>query len=127
MVAIEVTNQSIKNWRAQEVEKAFGIRRVRKSELLDAWLNAEPVGTERQWAEVERLRRSAEEDIDTWNEPALKFLFIGPLVSLIDFSTEHYNNFLEQTLTVSNDEVSARGYVDYMVAHHRHAGRPAPQ
>jgi len=120
---MEQVNQSFKNWKAQEVEKAFGIKRTKKSVLLDRWLDARPSSTERQWDEVERLRQSAEDNVDAWNEAALKFFFIGPLVSQVNFNTDGYSGFLEQTLVISNETVSARGNVDFMVA----AGRQIPE
>ena len=115
-------DKSFKNWLAQDVEESFGIVRTRQSHVLDRWLTATPAVPEGRLEEVERLRLSAEKDIDAWNEAAIKFFFIGPLVSIVDFNTEGYHGFLEQTLTVSNANTSARGNVDFMVA----AGREKP-
>lgn len=116
-------NTSFKFWLAQEVEKVFGVRRVKHSPVLDRWLEARPPITQYQRVSVERLRLSAEDSIDAWNEEALKFFFIGPLCSLIDFNTENYRGFLERTLTIKKGKHEARGNVDFMVA----TGRQTPE
>lgn len=61
--------------------------------------------------------------MDAWNEAALKFLFLGPLMSLVDFQSDKYGPFLEQSLTISNDLATARGNVDFMVATGRQIAR----
>ena len=116
------TDESFKNWRAQEVETAFGIKRVKRSALLDRWLAAQPEYGKYDSITVERLRQDAEDNIDSWNEAALKFFFIGPIVSLVNFNEEDYHGFLEQTLYVENDQARARGNVDFLVA----TGRDIP-
>ena len=120
---MDAQDKSFKNWLAQEVEKYFDIRRTRQSKVLDRWLNARPDVTQDQLHGVERLRAAAERDIDAWNEAAVKFFFIGPLIALIDFNQEGYHGFLEQTLTLSNERATARGNVDFMVA----SGRQTPE
>ena len=119
----DTINKSFKNWLAQDVEEVFGISRTKKSDLLDRWLNANPTLTEYQTITMERLRADAEDNIDAWNEHALKFFFIGPLVTLIDFNEDDFHGFLEQTLTVSTDQVTARGNVGFMVAAGREKAR----
>ena len=116
--------KSFKNWKAQQVEKAFGIQRTWVSDVLDRWLKNDLELSEREHHELRDLQQLAYYNIDAWNEAALKFLFIAPLVYKIDFqSSKNYKGFLEQTLIVENDEVIARGNVDYMIA----TGRETPE
>ena len=110
------TDESFKNWIADEVERTFGVRRTKRSPLLDRWLAAEPEISEFHRRSVENLRQDAEDNIDAWNEAALKFFFIGPIVSLVDFNEEDYHGFLEQTLYLETDKGAARGNVDFLVA-----------
>ena len=113
---MDTDNRSFKRWNAQEVEKTFGIHRTKKSKLLDQWLESQPAATPFQLQSVEYLRAAAEDDIDAWNEAALKFFFIGPLVALIDFNEQDYHGFLEQQLVIEQEGVQARGNIDFMVA-----------
>ena len=115
-------DKSFKNWIADEVERTFGIRRTKRSPLLDRWLAARPEISEFYRQSVENLRQDAEDNIDAWNEAALKFFFIGPIVSLVDFNEEDFHGFLEQTLYLETDKGIARGNVDFLVA----AGRAVP-
>ena len=57
-------DESLKNRLAQDVEESFGIVRTRQSHVLDRWLAATPEVPEGRLEEVERLRLSAEKDID---------------------------------------------------------------
>ena len=117
------TDESFKNWLVQDVEETFGIRRIKESALLDRWLDSRPEFTSLQATLLNRLRQDAEENIDAWNEHALKFFFIGPMVMAVDFNEENFHGFLDQTLTVSNGNVTARGNVDFMVATGRQVAR----
>lgn len=116
-------NKSFKNWRAQEVEEVFGIRRVFESPLLDIWLTSDPEVDDYKLITAERLRQELRVNVDSWNEAALKFFFIGPFVGLVGFNTQKYSGFLEQTLTVETQTGSARGNIDFMVA----TGREIPR
>ena len=57
-------NTDFKNWIADEVERTFGIRRVKKSELLDRWLAAQPEVSDFHRRSVENLRQDAEDNVD---------------------------------------------------------------
>lgn len=110
-------DKSVKNWKAQEVEKAFGVKRTWENAVLERWITTTVDIPERQLERLEELRSSAFYYIDSWNEAAIKFLFIGPLIQMVQFASEgKFNSFLEQTLTISNDTATARGNVDFMVA-----------
>ena len=114
---------AFRNWTSRDVEKTFGLERVKQSEILARWLASEPEIPQLDWNRAEALRRIAEDEIDGWNEPALTYFFIAPLVALINFNEGDYRGFLEQTLTVTKDDVVARGNVDFMVA----TGRLTPE
>ena len=116
-------NKSFRNWKAQEVEEIFGLKRVYESASLRKWLSTEQIFDELTLTTAERLRQELLRNVDAWNEAALKFFFIGPFVGLIGFNAETYSGFLEQTLTVEQDGIVARGNVDFMVANGREIAR----
>lgn len=117
-------SKSFKNWSAEEVELTFGVTRTWESQALDEWLNADVSVTPEDREDLAALCKTARFKIDSWNEAALKFFLIAPLINQVDFaSSSHYNGFLEQTLTISNEAASARGNVDFMVA----TGREKPR
>ena len=113
---MDMITKSFKYWKAQEIEQIFGVRRVWESALLDQWLNEEVIIDESKLLRAEELRLMLRRNVDDWNEPALKFFFIGPLVSLVNFNEENFHGFLEQPLSIQDEEVNTHGNVDFMVA-----------
>lgn len=113
-----------KYWKTQEVEDTFGIAPATDNSLLEDWLSADCEITEREREELEDLKANLIKKVKYWNEAAMKFFFLGPLMRLVDYDNDEYNAFLEQTLHVKlNDEVIASGNVDFLVA----TGRQIPK
>lgn len=54
--------------------------------------------------------------VQDWNEAALKFFFLGPLMSLVWFDSEDYSAFLESSLSVEVNGQITQGKIDFMVA-----------
>lgn len=106
-----------KYWRTQEVEDTFGITPATDISLLEDWLSADCEITDKEREKLEDLKADLIKKVKYWNEAAMKFFFLGPLMRLVDYDGDEYNAFLEQTLHVKlNDEVIASGNVDFLVA-----------
>jgi len=108
--------KSFESWTFEDVELTFSIKRIENHPLLMAWIS-----TPCEISEIEkniikhhsnRLRRS----VEAWNEDELKMLFIGPLISVVDFDTEKYKAFTQRSLTLKTDKEEASGLVDLMIA-----------
>jgi hypothetical protein len=110
-------NESFKYWLTQEVEEVFGIAPSQDTRLLEDWLAADCELTEREREELNALKNELIQKVKYWNEAALKFFFLAPFMRLVDYNTDQYNGFLEQSLqTKLNNEVIAAGNVDFLVA-----------
>ncbi|MEM1121268.1 MAG: hypothetical protein AAGJ18_12525 [Bacteroidota bacterium] len=109
--------KSFKYWKRQEVQEAFGLQRVFDLPVMKDFLDVkEVVISEYEQKELEALRSEIERYGTEWNEAALKVLFLGPLLRLVNFHIGIYNPFLEHSLTVQIGEDTASGKVDFMVA-----------
>ncbi|MEM6697528.1 MAG: hypothetical protein AAF806_16335 [Bacteroidota bacterium] len=109
--------KSFKHWKRQEVQDTFGLERVFELSALEEWLNVDGVEiNEYEKSELEKLRKDLERYSADWNEAAIKFFFLGPLIRLVNFHVGAYNPFLEHSLTAYIDEDTTSGKVDFMVA-----------
>lgn len=114
--------KSFKFWTSEDVEKTFGIKRVRNSKLLLDWINAnENDLSDEKKVFLKNLQENLIEEIEYWNEEELKFHFMGKFVDLIKFEQfERYRSFLGRTLTAEVDGMILSGEVDFMVATGKH-------
>ncbi len=115
--------KSFERWTIDEVEKFFGIHQTYKNATLEAWLSSTVELTEIERNTLERLRQTALENIEFWNEEDLKMKFIAFLLALVPFDEQRFKGFLERTIkaTIKGDVLS--GIVDYVVA----TGKAEPQ
>lgn len=112
-----------KYWIRQEVDEVFGVKEVRKHELLEKWLEAELDISDKEKERLEELRLLLDENVDLWNEAELKMNFLGPLLLLVNYNTAHYRTFMERPLVVEKNGDTASGTVDFMIA----KGRQEPR
>lgn len=115
--------QSFKFWKPEDVERYFDIKLSRKSEALEDWLAADDPLSAKEKEELNALRERLIENVQDWNEAALKFYFLGPLMGLIWFKSERYSSFLENKLTIELVDQTVQGNIDFMVA----TGRQTPR
>ena len=75
------------------LDKTFGIEQTESSDVLDDWMNRrekEDVSDFEKMS-IERLQKNMRRNIYSWNEQELALNFIGPLISLITFSSKKFN------------------------------------
>ena len=119
--------KAFRDWKFEEVQRTFGIRRLFDYPPLDKLLDTyhEPIPQTK--AILEELRQELLYTIDTLNEEELKVYFIGPLLRLIPFRTGERRPFLDRPMTFSYGGVSTPvmpdrdvqetgGKVDWMLA-----------
>ena len=98
------------------IDKTFRTRRAEQLPALDAWLTrpAEISAFERE--ALLRFQRLLNFNVHDWNEYELDTHFIGPIFSLVDFSTLDFNHFGQRELSATVDDILLYGRVDGMVA-----------
>jgi len=99
-----------------KLDKQFGLKQVRTSSILSGWLARvnELTDLERQILLLfqDRLERNGHD----WNEQELSLHFIGPIFSLVDFTTDNFNLFAERYLSGTVGGIELRGEPDGMIA-----------
>lgn len=109
--------KDFRDWKFEEVQRTFDIRRSFDYPPLDELLLAHHEPTAPARAILEELRRELMYTIDTLNEEELKVYFIGPLLRLIPFRAGGRRPFLDRPMTFSYKEgQETNGKVDWMLA-----------
>lgn len=96
--------------------KTFRLKRLLKSPDLDAWLNQPIELTQREKENLQEFQDLLQFNILSWNEQELALHFIGPVFSLVRFSTEQFNLFAERYIEAIVDDVKLSGKPDGLIA-----------
>ncbi|MEM6700605.1 MAG: hypothetical protein AAF599_19525, partial [Bacteroidota bacterium] len=86
--------QFFKYWKPEDVERFFDVSAIKASPALEEWLAADDPITDKEKEQLNALKERLIENVQDWNEAALKFYFLGPFMSLIWFKSKEYNSFL---------------------------------
>lgn len=98
------------------LDKTFRTRRAEALPSLDAWLNRPAELSDFDREALRRFQRLLNFNVHDWNEYELDTHFIGPLFSLVDFSTLDFNHFGQRELSATVDDILLYGRVDGLVA-----------
>jgi hypothetical protein len=105
------------------LEKRFGLVETDKLESLNSWLSMTSELSEFQKMSLLFHQKELKFNIWNWNEQELSLHFIGPMISLSEFSTNTFNIFAQRTLTGIIDDVELSGKPDGIIA----KGRREPE
>jgi len=108
--------KSFETWTLEELQNSFGLKQLENSEVLNNWISSTKEINENDKTQLEKYRISIKKYINTWNEDELKMHFIGPLLMLVDFTTENYKSFTQRTIKTKINDIEVGGKVDFMVA-----------
>jgi hypothetical protein len=115
----KIKNKSFENWLYEDVGKAFGITRLYDHALWDMFDTLQFDKTHSQSSAIEELRLRLRKYVDAWNEDEIKFLFISPLINLVNYSTsDKYKIFTQRPMSVTynNGTSITSGKVEFMIA-----------
>ena len=118
-----MATKSFDKWDTDDVERTFGLQRVRHSPVFDEWMSAKHTPEDYERAMIERFREELTEAVDSWNEDELKFRFIAPFIGLMRYNSSNINSFTQRPLTAKVNDITLTGRVDFMVA----TGRTKPR
>ncbi len=118
-------HKSFKDWQAEEVEKTFGIKRLRTLPVLEHLKTLKFPQNHSLTDTLEKYRLEAFDYIDSWNEDEYKFFFISPFFKLVDFTSQYYKAFTQRPMSVTynKDTETTSGNVEFMLA----KGRQIPE
>ena len=99
------------------MEDFFGIAPAKDKTRMEDWENVSKDCSEEEHQELLSLQEHLIAKVKYWNEAALKFYFLGPLIRMVKYDTDRYNSFLEQNLKLKiNDALDISGNFAFLVA-----------
>jgi len=113
------TPKPFEQWRAQEVERKFGLEKIDRTPALTQWLSVAG-DTPVQWqAFMEELRLALFLDGGAWNETELLNRFISPFLRTLGFTDRKrkVTEYSARPLVLWDDNFPAKGVVDWFVAY----------
>jgi hypothetical protein len=115
--------KSFKDCNLKFLEKTFGIEQIDTLHALDSWLAmpSEPSAFEEE--SLLHLRSVLNFNIHDWNEYELDSHFIGPIFTLVNFSTKKFNHYSQRFLQGQVGDYQLFGKPDGIVS----AGRREPE
>ncbi len=111
-----IMTRNFREWTLAELDKTFHLRQIRTSPVLEDWLGgaAGISGAERQMLTV--FRDKLLRNVHDWNETELAQYFIGPVLTLADYTTDYFNLFAERHFQAVVDGIEMAGKPDAMIA-----------
>lgn len=111
-------NKSFESWLYEEVGQAFGLTRLYEHIF---WQDFETLKVPQNYPHlttIEELRKDLLKYVDTWNEDELKFMFISPFISLVQYRSDNYKIFTQRPMSVQyeNGTKTTSGKVEFMLA-----------
>jgi hypothetical protein len=118
LTMVRIRNKAFEEWLYEEVETAFGLTRLFAHPFLNTLKEKKISPTVAQSEQLEKLRSRLFEYVDSWNEDEIKFLFISPLIDMVDYKSTHYKVFTQRPMSVAyeNGTKTTLGKVEFMIA-----------
>jgi hypothetical protein len=107
---------TFKNWNLDELDKAFGLKQVWKSDLMTAWQNFPVEVDEFEEKTLLNLQAPLIKGGRSWNEVELENKFISPLIMTAKIDDDNVGYFLERNLSGVVGDYELSGIVDGMIA-----------
>ena len=109
--------RQFKDWEFSQIHKEFGYKRHYEGfALLETWLKADDPINEAEKIALMALAKKLFYNAESWNEDELKFLFISPLVQLVNFSYLEYKIFTQRKFSAVLGDWQVSGIVDFVIA-----------
>ena len=120
---MELIKKSFRDCTLTFMDKTFKMRQVETLEALENWLNTSNEETSFEQQQLLYFQKKLKFNVHNWNEYELDTHFIGPIFTIVDFSSYEFNHFQQRDFggVVENYELS--GKPDSMVA----SGRREPE
>jgi len=113
------------DWNLDELEETFGLKEVFEHQILTNWIQASTSAELKDYetAFIKHVQKKAIYNVESWNEVELGEFCIGPILTLVDFTTEKFNIFSERGFKAVVGEYELSGEPDAIIA----KGRRSPK
>lgn len=120
---MELINKSFRDCTLTFMDKTFKMRQVLEVPPMKDWLNTANEISDFEQQALLYYQKSLRFNVHNWNENELNEHFIGPVFTLVDFSSYEFNHFSQREVSGQVDNFFLSGKPDSMVA----SGRREPE
>lgn len=118
-----IREKSFRECTLQYLDEAFQLEEVQMLPALAEWLAMSVEISDHERQQLIHLKKVLAFNVHDWNEHELDSRFIGPMFTLIDYSSTHYNHFAQRDLEGTVEGVRLFGKPDGVIA----SGRREPK
>lgn len=118
-----VQEKSFKECTLHYLDKTFKLEQTRTLPALEQWLAMAAAISEIEHHLLLHLKNVLTFNVHDWNEHELDSHFIGPLFTMVDYSSTKYNHFAQRDLAGTVEGIRLFGKPDGMIA----SGRREPE
>ncbi|MCI5157715.1 MAG: hypothetical protein D3906_04605 [Candidatus Electrothrix sp. AUS1_2] len=108
--------RSFREWTLAELDRTFQLTVLDTSPVLEDWLNSPAEISSFEQQALCSFQTLLKTHVYDWNETELAYNFIGPLMTLVRFSTKEFNFFAERPLSGVVDKIEMSGRPDGIIA-----------
>ncbi len=120
---MELINKSFRDCTLTFMDKVFKMRQLDTLLDLDDWVSTPNDISDFERQNLLHYQRLLTFNVHNWNEAELDVHFIGPMFSLVNFSSYDFNHFSQREVSGTVDNYFLSGKPDSMVA----SGRREPE
>jgi hypothetical protein len=120
---MEKLEKSFKDCTLKFLEKTFDLEEVDSLPSLSDWLNTEMPLSDFEKQSLLHLRQVLDFNVHDWNEYELDSHFIGPVFTLVNFSSKKFNHYSQRFIKGIVGDYELSGKPDGIVS----AGRREPE
>lgn len=123
LLGMELINKSFRDCTLTFMDKTFKMRQIQEVAPMKDWLNIPNEISDFERESLLFYQEGLAFNVYSWNEHELKKHFIGPIFTLVDFSSYEFNHFSQREVSGQVDNYFLSGKPDGMVA----SGRREPE
>jgi hypothetical protein len=109
---------SFERWTIDAVRRGLNVTEAFHHPALERILKVKPKLSPKDVEEIQLHQKNLLRHITRWNEQELQVFFIAHILAMVNFEDEaaEYRPFMQRSLTVTIDDITLTGRVDFMVA-----------
>ena len=115
--------KSFKECTLKYLDKMFALEQVKTLPSLEQWLTMSAEISDIERHQLIHLKNVLDFNVHDWNEHELDSRFIGPMFTLVDYSSNKHNHFAQRDLEGTVEGVRLFGKPDGIIA----SGRREPE
>ncbi|XCN73217.1 MAG: hypothetical protein Q3M24_00180 [Candidatus Electrothrix aestuarii] len=108
--------RSFREWSLADLDRTFALTVLDTSPVLEDWLNGQEQISSFEQEALRSFQTLLKAHVYDWNETELAYNFIGPLMTLVRFSSKEFNFFAERPLNGVVDGIEMSGEPDGIIA-----------